>query len=59
MFVAEFQEDIQITIPAISECLNDSVPDIRKAAIELFSGLVKQGMFWHHFLVGVLRHVHS
>jgi len=44
-FVAEFREEVQITIPAIAERLKDSDSDVRKAAIELLSRLAAQGMY--------------
>jgi len=44
VFVAEFQEDVRITIPAIAERLKDSRSDVRKAAIEVLSRLAAQGM---------------
>ena len=44
MFVAEFREDVQITIPAIAERLKNSDSYVRKAAIELLSRLAAQGM---------------
>ena len=44
MFVAEFQEDVRITIPAIAEHLKNSHSGIRKAAIEGVSRLAEQGM---------------
>jgi len=45
MFVAEFREDIRITIPAIADNLKDSDWYVRSAAIELLSRLAAQGMF--------------
>jgi len=45
MLVAEFREDVWITVPAIAECLKDSHSDVRSAAIEVFSRLAAQGMF--------------
>jgi len=45
VFVAEFREEVQITIPAIAERLKDSDSDVRKAAIELLSRLAAQGMY--------------
>jgi len=59
VFVVEFREDVQITIPAIAERLKDSDSDVRKAAIELLPRLAAQGMCWHYFLVGVLKVVGS
>ena len=44
MFVDEFREDVQITIPAIAERLKNSDSYVRKAAIELLSRLATQGM---------------
>ena len=44
MFVAEFREDVRITIPAITERLKDSDSDVRKAVIGLLSKLTAQGM---------------
>jgi len=44
MILAEFREDIRITIPAIAEGLNRSHFDARKAAIKLLSVLATQGM---------------
>jgi hypothetical protein len=44
MFVAEFREDIRITIPAIAEGLSHLYSDVRKVAIELLSKLAEQGM---------------
>ena len=54
--VAEFREDIRITIPAIAEHLKDSDSYVREAAIELLSMLAAQGMCEYHFPVGVLKH---
>jgi len=45
MFVAEFQEDVRIAIPAIVKCLKDSDWYVRKAAIEVLSRLAAQGMY--------------
>jgi len=59
MFVAEFREDIRVTIPAIAECLEDSDSDARKAAIEGLSALAVQGTCWHHFQICVLKRVYS
>ena len=59
MFVAEYREDVRITIPAIAGCLTDSHQYLRKAAIELLARLVAQGMYYHRCLVGTLRHVCS
>jgi len=42
--VAEFREEIRMTIPAIAEHLTDSKWDVRPAAIELLSRLVAQGL---------------
>src|SRR5712675_1976704 len=61
-FVAEFREDVQITIPAIVECLRDSDSDVRSAAIEVLSRLAAQGMCGHHstaLLRVVLKHACS
>jgi len=44
MFVAEFREDVRITIPAIVECLKDSDSHVCLAAIEVLSRLAAQGM---------------
>jgi len=44
VFVAEFREDIPITIPALMEHLTDSKPDVRRAAMELLSRLAAQGL---------------
>jgi len=44
MFVAEFREDVRITISAIAECLKDSHSDVRSAAIAALSRLAAQGM---------------
>jgi len=44
MFVAEFREDVRITIPAIAEGLKNSGQYPLSAAIELLSGLAAQGM---------------
>jgi len=44
MFLAEFREDIRITIPAIAEHLKDSHSNVREAAIEFLSRLAAQGM---------------
>jgi len=44
MFVAEFQEEVRIAIPAIAEHLKDSDYDVRKAAIKLVSILAVQSM---------------
>jgi len=59
LFVAEFREDVLITIPAITERLKDSHDNIRKAAIELLSRLAAQGTYQHCFPVGVLKQVCS
>jgi len=45
MFIAEFREDVRVTIPAIAECLKDSDWYVRKAAIEVLSRLAVQGMY--------------
>jgi len=44
MFVAEFREDVRITIPAIVEYLKDSDWYVCKAAVELLSRVAVQGM---------------
>jgi len=44
MFVAEFREDVRITIPAIVEHLKDPDWYVRDVAIELLSRLAMQGM---------------
>jgi len=44
LFVAEFREDVRITIPAIAECLKEFDSDVCKGAIELLSRLAAQGM---------------
>jgi len=44
MLVAEFREDVRITIPAIVEHLKDPDWYVRKAAIELLSGMALQSM---------------
>jgi len=44
MFVAEFREDLRITIPAIAERLKASNRYVRSAAIEILSKLAAQGM---------------
>jgi len=44
MFVAEFREDVRITIPSIPERLKDSDWYVRSAAIEVLSRLAAQGM---------------
>ena len=44
LFVAEFREDVRITIPAIAERLKDSDSYVRKAVIGLLSRLAAQGM---------------
>jgi len=59
MFVVEFREDIQISIPAVAEHLKNSDPGVRSAAIELLSRLATQGMCKDHFQVGMLKHVYS
>ena len=59
MFVADFQEDIRITIPAIAEHLKDYSSPVRKAAIEGISRIAAQGMCYDHFPVGVPKHVCS
>jgi len=56
MFAAEFREDVRVTIPAIVDRLKDSVWYVRKAAVDLFSGLLAQGICQHPFLLGVLKH---
>jgi len=45
MFVAEFREDVRITIPAIEEHLKDSDSYVRIAAIEGLSRLAAQSMW--------------
>jgi len=57
MFVAEFRENVRITIPVIAKCLNDFNWDVRKAAIEFLSMLAAHSMCLCHFVVGVLKHV--
>ena len=60
MFVAEFREDIQFTIPAIAEGVKDSDSGVRVASIKGLSRLAAQGMYQqHHCLIGVLIHVCS
>jgi len=44
MSIAEFRDDIRITIPAIAEHLKDSDSFVRMAAIEGLSILAAQGM---------------
>jgi len=44
MFVAEFREDIRITISAIVDGLKDSYSNVRSTAIEVLSRLAAQGM---------------
>jgi len=44
VFVAEFRDDIRITIRAIGEHVKDSNRYLSKAAIELLSSLAGQGM---------------
>ena len=44
VFIAEFREDVRITIPAIAEHLKDSDSYVCKAAIEGLSILVTQRM---------------
>jgi len=39
MFKAEFREDIGRAIPCIFECLNDSSPGVRSAAVSVLSSL--------------------
>jgi len=56
MFVAEFREDIRVTIPVIAKGLKDSHSDVRKAAIEGVSRLAVQGVCLNHSPVGVLKH---
>jgi len=43
MFVAEFREDVQITIRAIVEGVKNSHRYLRQAAIEVLSRLAAQG----------------
>jgi len=43
-FVAEFREDVRITIPAIAKRLRDNDLGVFKAAIEGVLGLAEQGM---------------
>jgi len=57
MFVAEFREDVRITIPVIAKRLNDFNSDVCKAAIEFLSMLAAHSMCLCHFVVGVLKHV--
>ena len=57
MFVAEFRENVWITIPVIAKCLNDLNWDVHKAAIKFLSMLAAHSMCLHHFVVGVLKHV--
>jgi len=45
MFVAEFREDVRITVLGIAEHLNDSDWYDRNVAIELLSRLAAQGMY--------------
>jgi len=42
--VAEFQEDVWITIPVVAERLKDTHWYVRKAAIEVLSRLAARGM---------------
>jgi len=44
MFIAEFREDVRITIPATVEHLKDSDWHVRNAAITLFSRMTAHGM---------------
>jgi len=44
IIVAEFREDVRVTIPAIAERLKDSDWYVRSVAIELLSRLAAQGM---------------
>jgi len=55
-FVAEYREDVRITIPAIAKHLKASGWYARNSAIELLSRLVVQRKCYHHFPVGVLKH---
>jgi len=45
MLVAEFREDVRITIPAIVKHLKDSNSNIREAVAELLSRLAAQGTY--------------
>jgi len=45
LFLAEFRDDIRITIPAIVEGMKDSNQYLRNAAIELLSRLAALGMY--------------
>ena len=44
VFVAEFREDVRITIPAIAECLEGNDFDVFKVAIKFLLRLAEQGM---------------
>jgi hypothetical protein len=44
LFVAEFCEAIWMAIPGIVECLKDSDPDVRSAAISGLSELGSHGL---------------
>ena len=44
MLVAEFKEDVRITIPAVVEHLKDSDWHVRNAATELLLRMAAQGM---------------
>jgi|SRR5712671_2670854 len=59
LFVAEFREDIRITIPAIVGYLKDSDWHVRNAAIEHLSRLTAQGMCQHHSPVDALKPICS
>jgi len=44
IFVAEFREDVRVTISAIAEHLKGSDSHVRSAAVEVLSRLAAQGM---------------
>jgi len=45
LFLAEFRDDVRITIPAIVEGMKNSNQHLRNAATELLSRLATQGMY--------------
>src|SRR5712672_2122067 len=55
LFLAEFKEDVRITIPAIVEHLKSSDSDVCKAALDGVSMMAAQGMYQRHFLAVVLN----
>jgi len=59
VFVAEFREEIRITIHATAEDLKNSDFSVREVAIGRLSRMGAQSMCKDHFPVGVLKRVCS